>query len=286
MLSYSTEPKRLVSTFLAYRNDVDIYTEDNEDDKEFYRVLFNRLLKPEIKIQDITPLGSKENVISLCKTEPENGRRKIFIIDGDVAIIHGDIVSLPNLYVLDSYCIENFLIAKDSICQFVYLNCGIKAIAEIEATLEYENWLSSYSESLMELFIHFAIANKLGSFFTLYNANKYHKKVDSKLIFDKTAVDVDIDQLRNEILANHSPTSYNEEYQRLKAKWPTTIEHMLKIVSGKDYLIPILLIKTQEFKRSKAMPSLEEVKISLVQYCKLEGLTPLKELIEGPDEQE
>jgi hypothetical protein len=280
MLSYSSEPKRLVSTFLAYRNDIDIYTEDDEKDKEFYRVLFSRLLDPSVKINDITPLGCKENVIDLCKNEPDNGRRKIFIIDGDVAIIHGGVVSLPNLHVLESYCIENFLIEQKSICQFIYLNCGVKPIEDIEANIQYDNWLSSYSESLMELFFHFAVIHKLCGKFTLYNANKYHKKVKDKIVFDKTLVQADIAEVRNEIVTTFGQESYDVEYQKLIERWPKSIEHLLTIVSGKDYLIPLLLIKTQEFKKSKATPSLEEVKISLVQYCNLDKLVKLKEQIE------
>ena len=62
MLEYSDEPKRLVSTFLTYRNDVDIYTEDEETDKEFYKVLFSRLIKPEIKINDVNIIEVDQKV--------------------------------------------------------------------------------------------------------------------------------------------------------------------------------------------------------------------------------
>jgi len=88
MLDFNDEARRLVSTFLNYRNDIDIYTEDENKDKEFYKFLFSKILKDTIKINDVTPLGCKDNVIKRCITEPSNGRKKLFIVDGDINIIH------------------------------------------------------------------------------------------------------------------------------------------------------------------------------------------------------
>lgn len=43
-LTYSEESQALVSVFKEYRNTINIYTEDTEDDKEFYLQLYQRLL--------------------------------------------------------------------------------------------------------------------------------------------------------------------------------------------------------------------------------------------------
>ena len=177
MLQLSEEAKRLKSTFLAYRNDVDIYTEDEDKDKEFYRVLFRRLIRQDIVINDVTPLGSKDAVKNRCINEPDNSRKKLFIIDGDVTIIHGkDIPVLKNLFVLDAYCIENYLLDEESIIHFIYLNCAIKAKEDISKELDFSTWLQEYSSGFIDLFIHFAIANYFGLKYTLFNAYKYHLK--------------------------------------------------------------------------------------------------------------
>ena len=281
MLNYTDESKRLVSTFLTYRNDVDIYTEDEVKDKEFYKALFSRLLNSDIKISDVTPLGCKDKVIERCKNEPESDRKKVFIIDGDIAIINSQTVSLKNLYVLERYCIENFLIDNDSTCNFVYLNCGTKSKEQINNDLEFENWLSSYSESLILLFVHFAITNYFGGKFTLFNANKYHVKIDGNYLFDNSLVLEDIEVLKNEIIESFGIINYNEKLIELQAKWTNNVDNLLTIVSGKDYLIPILLIKTQMFKKSKSLPTLEEVKINLVQHFDVSKLKKLKDFIEA-----
>jgi hypothetical protein len=278
MLELSDEPKRLVSTFLTYRNDIDIYTEDELKDKEFYKVLFNRLLDNKIRINDITPLGSKRNVIDRCQTEPDNGRKKLFIIDGDVTIIHGkDIPALKNLFVLDAYCIENFVLDNESILQFIYLHCASKSKEEIEKELNLDVWLSNYANKLVDLFIHFAIVDFFGGKFTLFNAHKFNPKEN----YSEELVEADIEKLKADILLLTTKENYDIKYEELKLQWTTCIASLLTIVSGKDYLIPIILFKTQYYKKSKALPSTDEAKFMLAQYCKLDRLANLKTAIEA-----
>jgi hypothetical protein len=282
MISLSEEPQRLTSTFRAYRNDVDIYTEDNDKDKEFYKVLFKRLLKSEIIINDVTPLGCKDSVIKRCDEEPDNGRKKIFIVDGDVTFIHGNnIPALKNLYVLEGYCIENFLIDKETIIHFLYMNCGTKPIEQIESELNYNDWLNEYSAMFIDLFIHFALINYFGGYFTLFNANKYHVKDGEELVFKTELVNADILKTKQEILQIVNLEEYNSKHQELTEKWTHCIENLTTIVSGKDYLIPLLLLKAKQFKKSKALPTLEEIKFSLVHSSNLSKLSNLKEIIEN-----
>lgn len=282
MIVLSEESQRLTSTFRAYRNDIDIYTEDNEKDKEFYKVLFRRLLKKEIIINDITPLGCKDTVIKRCNEEPDNGRKKIFIVDGDIIFIHGNnLPSLKNLYVLKGYCIENFLIDKDTIIHFIYMNCGTKPIEQISDELDYESWLNTYTSKFIDLFIHFAIVNLNGGYFTIFNANKYHLKKGEDLVFNEDLVKSDIILLKKEILKLTTEKEYFKQYKQLTKRWTSCVENLTTIVSGKDYLIPLLLLKTKQFKKSNAAPSLEEVKFQLLHSSSLQKLSDLKNTIEN-----
>jgi hypothetical protein len=282
MISLNEEPLRLTSTFRAYRNDIDIYTEDNAKNKEFYKVLFKRLLKNEIIINDITPLGCKDSVIKRCNEEPENGRKKIFIVDGDITFIHGNnIPAHKHLYILEGYCIENFLIDKETIIHFMYMNCGTKPIEQIESELNYNDWLNEYSTMFIDLFIHFALINYYGGYFTLFNANKYHVKEGEEMVFKTELVKADILKTKEDILKLVSFEDYNLKYQDLTSKWSNSIENLTTIVSGKDYLIPLLLLKTKQFKKSKAIPTLEEIKFSLVHSSSLNKLSNLKKAIEN-----
>ncbi|TSA25935.1 MAG: DUF4435 domain-containing protein [Bacteroidetes bacterium] len=240
--------------------------------------LFSRLLENKIVINDITPLGSRKNVIDRCENEPENGRKKIFIIDGDITIIHGtNIPALKNLFVLDAYCIENFVFDYESIINFIYLHCATKPKEELEKDLQFENWLSSYANKLVDLFIHFGIIDFFGGKYTLYNAHKFHLK-DT---FIEELVNEDIKNIKIEILKITSKENYDLKYEELKKCWTNCINSLMTIVSGKDYLIPILLLKTQYYKKSRALPTIDEAKFMLVQNCRLERLDKLKHTIEA-----
>ena len=146
MIRLSEEPSRLVSSFVAFRNDVDVYTEDNQKDKEFYKALLRRLINPNIRLNDVTPLGSRKNVIDRCRAEPENNRRKIFIVDADIFLVSGrKTPELPNLFVLDAYCVENLVLDEASAVEYIYGESGTISKEEIKTGLNFTEWLSSYA---------------------------------------------------------------------------------------------------------------------------------------------
>lgn len=280
MLGFSSQIQRLVSTFMTYRNDIDIYTEDEEKDKEFYRSLLKKLVPTSIRINDVTPLGSKRNVLDRCQKELPNGRKKLFIVDGDINLINEKTVyTLPNLYVHDAYCIENLLIDRESVLKFIYMQCAVKSEEEIEQLVDYENWLSAYSKELINLFLHFAIADLFNLPFTLGNAYQFHKKNGDDFIFDEDATKLEIDKLKRYIIDKVAQSDYERELTRLKATWAFNENNFLKAVSGKDYLFPILLLKAMSFKKSKSKPSLEEMKISLVNFSSLNKFSRLRDVL-------
>lgn len=282
MLDFSSEVKRLVSTFLTYRNDIDIYTEDEAKDKEFYKALFKKLLNGRMRINDVTPLGSKAEVIDRCKTEPDNGRKKIFIIDGDIKIVHGhDIPQLKNLFVLDAYCVENLLFDKEAITKYIYFSCATKSMDEISQELNFDIWMLGYVDKLIDLFLHFALIDFFGGKFTLYNAHKFHYLENSQFLFSEKIVDQYIDTLKSEISTIITESQYEHQLEIFQSKWKKNIDTLLAIVSGKNYLIPILLIKSQSFKKSKALPTMQEIKLQLVHHSSLVRFEKLKEAIEN-----
>ncbi len=279
MLRYSLKAKRLYSRFFNYRNDIDIYTEDEEKDKEFYTRLFSRLLAGSgVKINDITPLGCKRDVIEHCKNEPKTDRKKIFIVDGDIDLIfNNNVANIENLFVLQAYCIENFLIDEKSATEFLYMNIGTDSKEKIKKTLNFEKWLSYNSESLIDLFLHFSIQKEIGQNFLLYNANRFKKVNNKENILDIEAVKAYKETIRKEILLELSEEQYNKILENRRKKWKATNENMLKIVSGKDYLLPLLQFRIQKFKSLKGLFSQEAIKLFLAEHCSLDRLKPLKQ---------
>lgn len=106
-LEFSAEQEQVASLFTAYRNEIDIYTEDQEKDKAFYKKLFTRLLDGSgITISDVYPLGSSQDVIEACQRDTDISRKKLYIVDGDIFIMFSPKPPLQNLFVLDSYCMR------------------------------------------------------------------------------------------------------------------------------------------------------------------------------------
>ncbi|OIN56096.1 DUF4435 domain-containing protein [Arsenicibacter rosenii] len=277
-LSYSSEVRRVYSSFFVYRNDIDIYTEDNQDSKEFYKVLLNKLLKDShVKINDLTQLGPKSEVIRHCEDDNDTTRKKLYIVDGDIDLINDTNRVMPDLYVLDAYCIENFLIEEDSICFYLYTQTGTLTMESISQSVNYENWINEYIHALINLFFHFAITNKILSRFTLFNADKYFIRGKFKI----DLVNAEIESCKREILQAISTSEYESELNNLKRRWPVNKETFLRIISGKSYLIPIVLFKMCEIIKKGYKPSLESAKMNLLLNCSLTSLKNLKLAIES-----
>ena len=116
-IEFNSEQEQVSSLFTAYRNDVDIYTEDESKDKVFYKKLFSRLLNGTgLRINDVYPLGSSDDVIAACRKDSDVKRKKIYIVDGDIYLMFSPKQPIPYLYVLDAYCMENLVIDEDAVC--------------------------------------------------------------------------------------------------------------------------------------------------------------------------
>ncbi|PJZ95002.1 DUF4435 domain-containing protein [Leptospira meyeri] len=204
-----------------------------------------------------------------------------YIVDGDIDLVLNNNLTLKDLFVLDKYCIENYLFDKESVINFIYYSCGTKSKEEIESELNYEQWLNEYTQPFIDLFLHFAIQKYYKSKFTLFNAQKYHKKNKDKYELDTNLIQTEIENIKNEIISEFGLDVYESKYKELSLTWESSHQTLTTIVSGKDYLIPILLKKTISFKKSKALQNLEEVKIILVQFFDTSPLNQLKNKIEN-----
>lgn len=281
LLNRSVGIKKISALFYRYRNEVDIFTEDNNKSKEFYSRLFDRLLEKKIIINDIQPLGDKKKVIETCRKSGTNSRKEVFIIDGDVDIINGKTEKLDKLFVLDKYCIENYLIDEESACSFIYSQCGIKSKGDIKKELDFYNWLAYCRDELMELFILFSVFSSIDKPYELHSAERFIVSLGSSkgMVIDITQVKKHCENLKNEILKFLSPDQFERIFNKTSKKWTKNHNNFFTIVSGKDYLLPLLNYKSQVFKKSKALPSKEEIKINLVENFDVKSLNDLRNFI-------
>ena len=275
-LVYSEESLELTSAFKSYRNSVNIYTEDKEEDREFYVRLLGRLLEGTgCHINDITPLGSCNLVEHASENNPDP--KGIYIIDGDIYTIFSPKQSTSSLYVLDAYCIENKVIDKDSIINLAYNLYGQIDMKDLSEYLKIDSFMMSITEPLTQLFFHFALEQKYINNFKIKHSDCYYSKTS---VIDCNKINKEIDNIRNLLVPQYmSEQLLNEELNGMRHKFPVELNSLLTIVSGKDYLIPCVrryISKQLDF--NFALPR-ESWKFNMANHCNLDRLEGLKSFV-------
>lgn len=277
----------LKSRGLFYRDvqDINIYVED-ENSEIFYDVVFKTLINSDIKIKKIIPLNGRDNVIEFSRNYTDS-KPALFIIDGDLYLARGErIKDIERLYEHDRYCIENFLFSLDGLVEIIFETVAKKTKEEIINEINWQSINENIEESLIDLFIEFAIINKID-----YKIKTVKIGVDdlfvSKSIKDylisKQKVDDLIKQKRLELILRNG-LNYNKiskDYNTIKASILENLEgfeNKLCIISGKHFLMGILFRILK--KHAVINPTMDSFKLRLAKYYNKESLSSLKKAIE------
>ncbi len=277
MIEYSTPANQLCSIFTQFRNTINIYTEDEQKDKKFYKTLFSRLLdNTGIVINDIIPLGSCSHVIYACSQDTDS-HPKLYIVDGDIHLMTSPKNTQSHLYVLDRYCIENFLIDKESYYKVINdLDCEHDE-ETIKVLVDFDNMLKNAVNPMMELFCHFAVSQDVLGVFRLKHVTQIMKggMIDSKKLINEEIF------VKNDVLSKSGITSekFNQLLSEKQTLYSATLENLQKYVSGKSYLIPYVVEYTKKRLNQNIGVTKEGWKYHFSKYCKLEPLDSLKEAI-------
>ncbi len=280
MLEFKKHILPNLGVFFRYKNTVDVFVEDSYDE-EFYKVIINRVFeKTGHKINKLISLGGKSNVIAACKEDQDKrDTKRIYIVDGDLDILNDtNENNLDYLFVLEKYCIENYLIQEDPLIEIIHDNVLIDR-DKIKKILSFENWLKGISSELVELFIHYALCKKivptqrtisLGVGSICCQKNKI-TILDSKKCSER------IETLKEKLLDVVSEEEYNDQIYNLRQKWPPSVNHVLTVVSAKDYLLPLTEFRLQKFKSIKKFTlSRDSLRIRLAKQIDVKELEEIK----------
>lgn len=273
LLEYSKKAKRALPLFFTKFNDIDIYVEDKlPSDKIFYDELFKAILNNSLKVKKIFQKGGKDEVIIACETCCD--KNSIFIIDGDTEHIYSENrKDLKQLYVINAYCIENYIIDDASIVEILFENMALKEKMEIKKDIELENFYKSLVRSkLITLTLHYAINRKFlitkKKFFNLGEL-KTGGKLCEKQIGNR------INEIKNHILTELPYEEYQAELLNLEKIWTSSENILLEVVSGKDYLLPII----HDYLKNKGLGNTtkESFKLKLIRNSSLVKFSSLKD---------
>lgn len=289
MLEFGYKALHALPKFFTYRNDVDIYTEDKFADKEFYKTIFKRLLGDEFKINDVTPLGCKTNVLNAYDNQNRaDKRKKLFLVDGDLELIL-DTNRKPdsNLIILNAYCIENYIICENAGIELIYFSNGSESRDNLKNKLKFDEWLEYNAPCLISLFINFAILRKYGGGPIIKTAHEFLTQRGKQTILNKEEIENYSGEIKKEIMEQlkiigiqNPEETYKNDYLYLSNKWRTDNDTLLRIVSAKNYLLPLLQFRINHcLDKGKGMFPKTSLKLFLADKCDLKRLKFIKERI-------
>lgn len=276
-LEYNGEERQLLSVFHQFRNDLNIYTEDCKKDKAFYEILFKRLLHGTgVQVSDIFPIGSCSDVETAWMNNQDPCG--FYVIDGDIYVIYAPKFSCKKLFVLDSYCIENFVIDANSVSKTAYhLNGAMEDLVQVTSKINFEHAFDAILQPIMDLFFVMSLERKYSN---IHELKEYDRFVKKGGIFDVNKVESEIKTIKNRLVPHViSSKVYLADLQMLRNLYPYTYDNFLKIISGKDYILPYLrryICRQMNYKFQ--MPN-ESWKYHFAQFCDLDRLEPLKNAI-------
>ena len=149
-------------------NDIEIFVEDSASPNMWCRLL-KKYLPDHIRLDSVTPLGGRKNVLDACKADQGiDGRKKLYIIDGDLDLIQGRRKpNLKHLYRLRAYCVENYLLSENAILDLTTIFDGKIEIEDARAKLDYTSWCKDNAELMERLFACYAVSK-----FSSYKENR------------------------------------------------------------------------------------------------------------------
>ena len=279
-LKFSLSKLEVVPLFKAYRNDIDIFTEDEEEDREFYKVIFNRLLKDTgVRVSDVYPLGTSRAVIEASRGGRCSARPALYLVDGDIFLLYCPKSPTNNLFVLDSYCIENLVVDEKATYETIKTFLGTKSLSEIKSKFKFSELIDGCKKELIDLFFIWAIQCKYTENFKMDNIGRFYNNKTHDL--SKGKIKKRTKEIENSLIDSGKiqRSQLALEISKLRGRFSYSNETFFKIVSGKDYLMPLLSRQARRNLNLRFEIDRHAWKYNLASHCNMDRFASLKEKI-------
>lgn len=145
-------------------NDIEIFVEDSSSANLWVRFL-RHFLPNSVKLNSVNLMGGRANVINACRSDQQDdGRRRLYIIDGDFDIIRlKHKPRLKHLYRLRAYCLENYLMQEDALIDVAVTFSSKTDENSARSALDLNGWAGRNDMPLRTLFVTYALAEELPS---------------------------------------------------------------------------------------------------------------------------
>jgi len=243
VISRSDAARRARALFFRHLNDIDVYVEDmSRHSRKFYLLLINNILGGRYKIHEIHMLGGKRKVVAAASKHSDFSRRAVYIVDGDLDLILARRAQSPRLVCLGRYCIENYLLEEDAICEIIHELDLVKDMQQIKEDLSFADWLLDLSVSLTPLFAVYAAAHarSCGIETVSYPVHRLRsgngEGLCPRAIYDRHSQV--LSQLLRHMDSYKGLSFYIDCLNQIRYGGSS-----VNMISGKDYILPLLFLR-------------------------------------------
>lgn len=259
------------SVFFEEINDIDIYIEDTAFGySKLFCILFSRVFDGQYRVGKVFPLGGRKAVLNEHAANKSN-RPSVYIIDGDLFLLTGDVVSNERgLFKFPYYCVENVLCDNESLLTIMDEEDPERDLYKLDVLFDYNKWFVSNEGKLFSLFIEYGVSMLLNPQETTVGFKVSDLVSCNKGELDEGKLLKRIEGLRDSSILNSSFNEYKEVRSKVLQNFECSGLNKLDVVSGKDYLFPLLKTRAKSIVRTK-IPDLN-FKIRLAKICNIDRL--------------
>jgi hypothetical protein len=242
VVKYSPNAARALAFLKRHYNDVDIFIEDMTC-HNMALFVFRNILGPSIKLRSVNQLGGRTEIIKACALDQANdGRKKLYIIDGDLDLLTGaPKPRLKHLYRLRAYCFENLVISDKAVLELASESDSNTPPYILATKIDHPKWISTTTNALLSLFVLYAVARKLCPSLITIGFN-VHQMCDHKRggpILSGAKVRARMRALFREMLSSKTLLVLRAARRQVAVN-AQQYSRADCLVSGKDYLCPLL----------------------------------------------
>lgn len=249
--------KHTKASFYDHKNNINIFIEDTDVIiKKVYHNLFSCIDSDYFKVKEVFPIGNRNAVIKAAN-ENISKEDNIYIIDGDLYLLCGEKEKInANILVLDKYCIENYLLKENYLLEIMLDEDHYKDRNKLKELLNYSDWLEKNSR-LLGLFAKMSVSHSLNLGCPTISLCKVKEMIDFDILVDNNFGNIKqefFEKVENSIfncLSDENFHLFQSEVERIKRKFSGECIEVMKYISGKDVLLPIMYHKISRIIKKK-----------------------------------
>jgi len=256
-------------------NDIEFYVEDIEQENFYFEIL--KKLFPDIKFDKIFPLGGKPNIFSDAAANIGN-KKKVYFVDLDFDEILNIKNTQNNIFYLEKYSIENYLLDFCAVKEIVIEQKPKIKHQEIENTFDINSFYNECHSLFSDLICYYLTIQKhdLGIENVKCDTARFCSFNTIPATLKPAQVNLYHFQIETALRAKNARLKLNAQLKFFK-KYLRTTQESLKHIPGK-YILNFLKYRIEHL-FSLSQMTLESFTYRLAKNCDLGDLAYLRQRV-------